>query len=498
MACTTVLVGKNASYDGSTMIARNDDNPTGTFSVKKVQICERNKMSKVYKSKISHVEIPLPDNSYRFSYTPSVKGDSGIWGASGINEYNVSMTATETITANYLVLATDPYVIYDKKTNTAGGIGEEDILMLVLPYIKNAREGVLRLGKLLENYGTYEPNGIAFADENEVWYLETIGGHHYIARRLKDDEIAILPNQLSIDYFDFDKASIDDALTNKDKEFIASNDILNFIKMLHIRDIKNPKIMFGTHSDSDHEYNTARAWIGYRCLNCKFSTTSSRSNQTAIYDGENANIKPTSDDIPFSMIPSHKLTIEDVKYILSNHYQGTIYDPYYKYKEEQRLLFRPIGISRTAFMSVLQIRGYIQNDKIKSINWLSFSCNVFNTLLPFYTNVDSLPKYISNTSEKVDTNYFYWQSRIISALVDAHFNTGIMIIERYQNKTLASSLYLINKYDKLYIKTNDDNVIKEANDKISDMVHAETDSCLDKVLYNASMHMKNGFSRNDN
>lgn len=25
MACTTILVGKKASYDGSTMIARNDD-----------------------------------------------------------------------------------------------------------------------------------------------------------------------------------------------------------------------------------------------------------------------------------------------------------------------------------------------------------------------------------------------------------------------------------------------------------------------------------------
>ena len=25
MACTTILVGKKASYDGSTMVARNDD-----------------------------------------------------------------------------------------------------------------------------------------------------------------------------------------------------------------------------------------------------------------------------------------------------------------------------------------------------------------------------------------------------------------------------------------------------------------------------------------
>ena len=40
----------------------------------------------------------------------------------------------------------------------------EDIVYLVLPYIHSAREGVQRLGSLLEQYGTYEMNGIAFRD----------------------------------------------------------------------------------------------------------------------------------------------------------------------------------------------------------------------------------------------------------------------------------------------------------------------------------------------
>ncbi|MFR5029034.1 MAG: C69 family dipeptidase [Coprococcus sp.] len=32
-----------------------------------------------------------------------------------------------------------------------------------------------RLGSLLERYGTYEMNGIAFQDVDEIWWLETIG-----------------------------------------------------------------------------------------------------------------------------------------------------------------------------------------------------------------------------------------------------------------------------------------------------------------------------------
>lgn len=100
------------------------------------------------------------------------------------------MTATETITSNPRVLGADPLV--------ENGIGEEDIVSLVLPYIHNAREGVQRLGELLETYGTYEMNGIAFSDQNEIWWMETIGGHHWIARRVPDDAYVVMPNQLGL------------------------------------------------------------------------------------------------------------------------------------------------------------------------------------------------------------------------------------------------------------------------------------------------------------
>ena len=116
------------------------------------------------------------------------------------------MTATETITSNPRVLGADPLVEYqpaeDGSEEIRGGIGEEDLVCLVLPYIRSAREGVRRLGSLLEQYGTYEMNGIAFQDQDEIWWLETIGGHHWMARRVPDDVYVVMPNQLGIDRFD--------------------------------------------------------------------------------------------------------------------------------------------------------------------------------------------------------------------------------------------------------------------------------------------------------
>ena len=75
------------------------------------------------------------------------------------------------------------------KKAVPGGIGEEDIVVLVLPYIKTAREGVERLAELLEKYGTYESNGIAFNDKDEVWWLEL---WHFAAKRHLAESLNIL------------------------------------------------------------------------------------------------------------------------------------------------------------------------------------------------------------------------------------------------------------------------------------------------------------------
>ena len=255
MSCTTILVGKKASNDGSTMIARTDD---GHFDVKKMIVMEPKKQPRKYKSVLSHVEIELPDNPMRYTSCPSVDPKKGVWPATGINEANVGMTATETITSNPRVLAADPLVelkeAKGRNKEVPGGIGEEDIVLLVLPYIHSAREGVLRLGSLLEQYGTYEMNGIAFNDENEVWWLETIGGHHWIARRVPDDRVVINPNQFGTDDFDFN-----DAFGEK-KAHLCSADMREFITENHL-DLNNKaknqfynnlRDIFGSHTDMDH------------------------------------------------------------------------------------------------------------------------------------------------------------------------------------------------------------------------------------------------------
>lgn len=494
MSCTTILVGRKASFDGSTMIARNDDSPSGVYMPKKFVLVKPEDQPMVYKSVLSHVEIPLPEDPMAYTAVPNAVDGEGIWAACGVNEAEVGMTATETITSNARVLGADPLVEYEKaegdRPEKIGGIGEEDLVVLTIPYIKTAREGVLRLGHLLEEYGTYEMNGIAFSDQDEIWWLETIGGHHWMAKRVPDTDYVVMPNQQGIDLFDFR-----DAL-GEGKENLCSKDLWDFVEKNHLNLNRDPKdhfharAAFGSRDDADHVYNTPRAWFMLRFFN----------GNSFSFDGPDAEMKPESDRLPWNMTPERLITPEDVKYVLSSHYQGTPYDPYGSYgNPSMRGAYRSIGINRNDFLGFVQIRPDMPAGA-RAIEWLAFASNAFNVMVPFYPNVDRTPAYLNSTTGDVSTESFYWTSRLIAALTDANYKGNINWIERYTESVGAKSHEILNRTD-AEIAADPAKISKSyfegVNQEIADMVKKEATATLNHVLYEASNSMKNSYARSD-
>ncbi len=487
MPCTTVLVGAKASHDGSTMIARTDD---GHFDVKKLIVVNPKDQPKVYKSVISHAEVKLPDSPMRYTACPNVNPKYGVWAAAGINEANVGMTATETITTNARVLAADPPVMFRKAANrkekdVPGGIGEEDFVVLVLPYIRSAREGVLRLAELLEKYGTYESNGIAFNDEHEVWWMETIGGHHWMARKVPDDRVVIAPNQFAMDGFD-----LEDAFGKKENH-LCSADLREFIAENRLDRNQDgafdPRAVFGSRRDMDHIYNTPRAWFMGRYL----------APRTYRWDGPDADFTPESDDIPWSLKPERKVAAEDVKYLLSSHYQGTPYDPYTSRDTGERGKYRSIGINRTGVTSICQIRPYAP-EAVKGVEWICFGSTTFSAMLPVYPNVPKMPDYLSKVTLDTYTENIYWASRLIGALADAHYPDSIRLVEQYQETMDYKGRQLILEYDGQIRECGDLRLAEEANRKLCKMAKEETVKALNAVTQAASEKMKNGYRLGDN
>lgn len=536
MSCTTILVGKDASYDGSTMIARNDDSGAGHYTPKKMEVLPARSGQAEYTSVLSHVTVKLPDKAYRCTIMPNAVKGEGLWGACGVNEKEVGMTATETITSNPRVLGADPLVRYQPAdgdhAEVPGGIGEEDLVILTLPYISSARDGVRRLGRLLEEYGTYEMNGIAFSDKDEIWWLETIGGHHWMARRVPDDSYVVMPNQLGIDEFDFDDAYGDQ------EEYMCSSDLREFVARYHLdltqydRDFLDlddeedeeeededtpyltfdfdqddgeeddeddeealadfdPRAAFGSHDDADHVYNTPRAWYMLRYFNPNDFD----------WDGPDADYRPDSDDLPWCMVPEKKITPEDIKYVLSSHFQGTPYDPYKSYGDKSLAgSFRSIGINRTDFMGFIQIRPCMPAG-CRAIEWVAFASNAFNVMVPVYPQVDSIPDYLSGTTGKVSTDSFYWVSRLIAALSDAGYRKNQNYIERYQLAVQARANHIVNVTDDKLLAGSGpaalEKIQEEANESACAMVSKEASRVLGTVLDETSNLMKNQFARSD-
>ena len=119
-------------------------------------------------------------------------------------------------------------------------------------------------------------------------------------------------------------------------------------------------------------------------------------------------------------------------------------------------------------------------------------------MLPVYAQVSRLPKYLTDVTEDVSTGNFYWSSRLIDVLTDAHYGTAIVHVERYQAAVVSKARAILREYDRKLAQGGDASLLEEANEKLCAMARAETTKTLNKVLLAASQGMKNGYSRGDN
>ena len=441
--CTTILVGKDATIDGSTMIARSEDGGSTIIPEAFITVNPEDQ-PKHYQSVISKQKIDDEDllpNPMRYTSAPDASGKHGVWAAAGINEATVAMTATETITTNSRIQGIDPLV-------EEGGLGEEDFVTLTLPYIKSAREGVKRLGYLVEKYGTYEMNGSAFADHDEVWYIETIGGHHWAARRIPDDAYVAAPNRLNIDFFDF-----------KDEEnFMCSSDLLDLIEKYHLNpDYQgyNLRHIFGSSTIKDAHYNNPRAWYIHRYFDPEWEGT------------------PADQDQPFITYAKKKISPEDIKFLESSHYQDTPYDVYSTTNTDaEKKLFRPIGINRNFETHILQIRNNVP-EGLAGVQWLAFGPNTFNVFVPFYTNVTTTPASFQ-TGPKFDLSKIFWVNKLNAQLGDTNYKVYSALEQAFEEKTMAKLRKIENETDEAAKNLTGKDLqekLEEANQKMADLTY---------------------------
>lgn len=403
-ACTSIMVGRKASIDGSTYISRNEDRLKAiepkSFLVRP-DVSDRHE---TYVSPYNKLTVPLPEKAMRYMATPNVDQSKGPNEEDGFNAANVGESATESVYANERVLAYDPFV--------KNGLAEDSMTTLVLPYIHSAREGVKYLGQLIANYGSAEGNGVQFVDQKEVWYMEIATGHQWVAVRIPDDCYAVAANQIAIEDIDF----------NDPDNYMWSDSIRDFVTDHDLNPDENRwnfRHIFGTNTKQDHHYNTPRVWFAQRYFNPQAS----------------AGQTPESIDMPFIRKPEKKISLEDIEYLLSSHYNETKYDPLGEGDPDDKRRYRAISLSRTCQSHILQVRPH--NTGSQAIEWLALGVPSFSPYVPFFANADDTDESYRVVPKKMDFQHAYWLYAALAEVVESHYAEFIQQDIDYQ-KDLAS------------------------------------------------------------
>lgn len=385
-ACTTVLVGKNASADGSTMVARDEDVDTAWAKHYVYHPANANGTTQ-YTSKDNNFSVDVPSEQQAYTSTPDWKQTDGQdqFGEDGINSSNVAMSATESGTTNKQAQKSDPFV--------KNGIEEQSMVDVTLPYIHSAKEGVQHLGKIVETKGAAENNGVIFSDKNSIWYMEIVSGHHWAAIRVPNDKYAVIPNQTTISNIDTKKSN-----------YMSSKGIVSFAKKHKLSGYVNGHQVnvakaFGTNNKEDATYNLPRVWDGQRILTPSKKQSITKKHYTMF------------------MKPDKKITVTKVSQVLGSHFNNTKYDSNGKWVGG----YRPINVPTDVESHILQIRSNVP-DEIAGVQWLAMASPATSVYVPFYTNVNNTPSQYQIGTDKPDDQSAYWTYKKTRILTDPYKN----------------------------------------------------------------------------
>ncbi|MDO4179450.1 MAG: C69 family dipeptidase [Phascolarctobacterium sp.] len=423
-ACTTFLVGRDASADGSAYIGRTED----TVDLKITKLVDFPASKKAgtfeYVDSGNGFRLTLPNAHHRCLVAPIDDKDPNYWWESGINDAGVGFSATETIRVNDAILKHDPLV--------TSGLCEENIPRLVLPYINSAKEGVLYLGKLMERYGTTSNEAVIFIDNDDIWYMELLSGHQWAAYRMPQDTYACIGNDCLLDYYN-----------PADKEnWLGSSNVIQLAKKAGTyKEVDGKFHLAESYTPGRRDYSQLRVWASRRYFN---------NSKAGAYDVNTRH--------EFNLKPEKKITLQELFALSRDRHQNTSLAT-----DLPGHNTRPIGIDRTTSVHFLRFH----KDRTP-VMWLSQNAPEFSVYLPIYANASKLPKEMTIASSKYDDKSLAWELRLISDLAvinranyaqpvrsrfDALEDKLIKVVENCKNPTPAEADKMLQDVNKMALDT---------------------------------------------
>lgn len=349
--CFSVVAGKKATKDGSVIFAHNEDTgPNGVNYYKvprtkhplgeMIQLRNGGKLPQVSET-FGYLWLNIPGCDVCDSY---------------INEYGVAIGSDGCPSRE------------DKPALENGGIVFW-LRRIVAERSSTAREGVKLAGKLIEEIG-YASSGRSYiiADPNEAWVLTAVNGKHWVAKRVADEEVAVIANCYTMQGIDLSDTT----------KFLGSADVITYATSRGWYNASkdgsfNFAKAYSNPGSLDHPGNTHRMWRGIQMITRK------------TYD--------INKQLPFSVVPKNKLSIQDIMGVLRDHYEGTEFDESANYTKgnPHKVNNATICADGTQYSVVSQLRNWMPIE-IAPIVWVAPFHPDIQTYTPFYPSITSIPQ----------------------------------------------------------------------------------------------------------
>lgn len=445
--CTVIMVGKDASVDGSVMTTHTCDCGFCDWTWRYVPAAdhEPGEMRKIYrvdqyktfspeeglkwdlyKNNYSGLEIPQVPHTYAY-----------VHGAFGyMNDQQLAL-GESTIGCHEKIENPTPSAKFDITMLT----------LIVMERCKTAREAIKLMGSLGEKYGygfTDTGEMLALSDPNELWVFEILPvgplwtpksgkpGAIWCAQRVPDDHVSVCPNESRIGEIDLDNPDY----------FMASPNVISFAVEHGYYDPKSGESFNWKKAYSPSEYSAT-------------SSNGSRGRLWRFFDlvAPSRNFSPDTPnmELPFSVKPEKKISVKDVMMMTRDKFEGTPFYPArglqggpfrnpnhlpygFKLEDKSYDTARVISVNRAEYIAITQCRGWLPHP-IGGIVWIAFGAQDTSCYMPFYAGITKIPKSFEIGDHWVfDRNSARWAFDYVDFHTQVLYSLAIEDVRKVQAK----------------------------------------------------------------
>ena len=455
MSCTSIMVGRNASADGSVMTSHTCDSWYRTWMrMVPARDYERDTVTAIYEGRMHTQSAQDSTKMYRRGVIPQAR-----------HTFRFLDTAYPCLNEKQLAMGETTISGRDTLQNKRGMFMIEELARIALERCSTAREAIRLMGDLVKQYG-YGDSGecLTIADKQEVWIFEIFGegpkkiGGVWAAVRIPDDEIAVSANISRIGRLD---------LADTDR-YMASDNVFDVAKRLKLWDGKSEFSFWkaysgGNYFDEPKNYSVREHFI-----------MSQLAPSLCLSD--------SIEELPLSVKPDQKVSAEQVMRLLGSYYEGTpknlsgrhlipnpkrkdkegnlvenepdsIVSPfsnpwmrpdeinmYYAMGDSVMKNIRTVSVPWCAYSTVIQLRAWLP-DEVGGVAWVALDNPGESPRFPIFCGATELPPLLQTCGQHVDRDdAALWHYRKANRLATLRWGTYRKTLEPARDYFIEKAL----------------------------------------------------------